>query len=582
MARVPTYDTPQVEQRALPGARESSIASPSLLGASADQQIEMGQGLMRAGTGVANAAAVMQERENADMIFRAETALKDDYLKYEQGLRERRGQQAWGATRDTEAWFEEQAKKHKEGLGNDAQRYLFGKSFTRLRQSATASAAQWESEQRRVSLAESANASIVGSINLAAANAVDWYSRPAAPVQPEGGKPTTTVGPDGVPEVSVPAVEVEARRDPILGIKRDIINRVQVLSNLNGWSPERKEFEEAKHLTNLHKQVLQRLADRDPSTAREYFEANKAEINGSEYDNIDKVLKISETRGTAQAWVDRLDPAQEERFALEAARIEFADKPEVRDAVVAEVKMRFNEKRQLREAAQKDAADQAWSIYSQTGSTKTIPASLIASMDGRDAETLRQHAENKAAGVSVKTNPETYYDLRTLASQDPESFRRVDLRKFINVLSPSDFQEMVKLQTGKPDEQQDAATLTQQLSNTHDLMKWGGNDKAKKGAFDKYVTDAINAEQRQRGKKLNYEERQAIIDKALIQGEVDGSGWLSDSMRYYEATPEQRANFTPDINKDERKQVIDRFKALKGYAPSEQEIIDTYKKWKGL
>lgn len=575
MPKVTTYDTPQVEARALPGARQASVASPALFGADADNTIAMGKGMLTAGTGVANAAYLMQERENADMVFRAETAFKDDYLKFEQTVRSRKGMDAWGATVDAEKWFEEQKKKHSETLGNDAQRYIFDKQFQKLRLSSMGTIANYESDQRHRSVEESANASIVGSVNMAASAAADGFIVASGE---NTGDAKITKDKDGNTVVSAPGVTVG--RNPIPGIKQDILNRIEVVSRQNGWSSERKEMEVGKHITNLHKQVIQVLADKDPAAARKYLDANKAEINGSELEQIEKVVRLGGLRGEAQAWVDKLDPAQEEKFALDGARIEFKDKPELRDAVIGEVKNRFQERRQLREMGQKDAADQAWKIASEAG-MKAVPSALIASMDGRDVETMRTHFANKAAGVNVKTNPDTYYDLRLLSANDPGAFKRVDLRRYVNDLSPSDFQEFVKLQTNDND-RTDAATLTQQLSNTHDVMKWGSGDKVKKGAFDKAVTDAINVEQQRTGKKLNYEERQKIIDKMLIQGEVDGSGWFSDSMRYFEAKPEDRAKFAPDISSEDRKAIIQRHKELKGYFPSEKDITDVYKRMKGL
>ena len=108
--RVPTYDNAQVAPNALPGARESSIASPALFGAEAVQQQELGAAGTKAGLGLGKAAEYMQDRENADMLFRAETTLKDDYVKFEQGIKERKGQSAWGATKDADTWFTEQEK----------------------------------------------------------------------------------------------------------------------------------------------------------------------------------------------------------------------------------------------------------------------------------------------------------------------------------------------------------------------------------------------------------------------------------------------------------------------------------------
>lgn len=560
MPRIPTYDVPQAEARALPGVRQSSSASPALLGADAAQQVATAGAMMDTGTALNGIAIKMQERENADMLFRAETALKDEYLNFEEGVRQRKGQDAWGATRDAEKWFADQEKKHSEGLTNDVQRALFRQSITKLRQSAVNTVSRYESGERHRSLEESANASIVGSINLAAANAGSFTGPPP-------------INADGTPGAS-----------PMLGIKTDILKRVQALASLNGWSPERKQFEEAKHLTNLHKQVIQSLVDRSPSKAREYFEANKAEINGSEYDVVDRTLKVGETKQAAFEFAERPDimalATESDRIA--AARDHFKDEPEKREAAIHEIKTRAAEVTQARERAQRDAADAAWAVYGRTGNLNDVPASTLAALDGHTYATMKEHAANKAAGKGTVTDFATYYDLRQMAVSDPAGFRRVDLRGYINKLSPSDLQEMAKLQTADPDKIKEAATLSQQLGVAHNQLKWGSSDREKKGAFDRAVTDAINAEQKQRGKALNYEERQAVIDRLLIEGDVNG--WLPGGKRSafeVQGTP-AAADFVPKITDADRDAIKARFLARNGRAPTDDEIVKTFKIWKGL
>lgn len=568
MPTVPTYSTAQVEERALPGVRQSSVASPSLFAGNAGQLQQVGQGLSNLGEGVENVARQMQERENADMIFRAETALKDDYLKFEQQVRQRKGVAAWGVLPDTEKFFADQGKVHSEMLQNDTQRRLFGQTLARMRVSAMGAAAEYESGERRRSMEESAKASITSSINLAAANA------PA--MVPTPGKTTMTKDAEGN---DVPVVEVG--RDPINGIKQDILKRVQVMSDLNGWAPERREAEEQLHLTNLHKQVIQNLVDKNPAGARAYYNANKAEINGAEHDSIDKVLRVGGLRETAQGFADTaVSSGMSQANALAEARKKYSGEEEV--AVVQEVNARYGEAIQLREQGQKTAADAAWKLYASTGSVSSVPSSLFASMDGRDVEALRTHALNRAAGVGTKTDPTIYLELRQQMRDDPNGFRKTDLRKLINYLSPSDFQEFAKLQTD-PIKHADAATLTEQLSVTHSQMKWGNGDKAKKGAFDKAVNDAINVEQQRQGKQLDYNQRQQIIDKMLIQGEVDGSGWFSDAKTFYEvAGTADAAKFAPKISKADKQAIIDGYTKRNGKAPNDAQIMEVFRKWKGF
>jgi hypothetical protein len=571
MPTIPLYNQPQVETRALPGSRQSSVASPSLFGAGADQQVELGNNLMQAGSQLNAIAVKLQERENADRLFQAETSLKDEYLKHEQSIRERKGQNAWGVTTETEEWFAEQEKKHVDGLGNDVQRSLFKQQISRMRQSAMGTISTYESGERRRSIEESASASIVGSINMAAAAAADGRAL---------GTATPAPAVDGVPGVAVPAAP-----NPITGIKSDILKRVQVIATLNGWSPERKQMEEAEHLTNLHKQVIQAVIDKDPTRAREYYEANKEEINGAEREGVEKVLQVGGQKLLAQTFADEVDASgMGEAEAIAAARAKFSGEDEA--AAVAEVKIRFAETQGARERAQRDASDTAWGVYARTGRVSAIPSSVLAALDGRDLAALKDHAriraERAAGGASVKTDFGTYYDLRQMAVSDPEGFRKVDLRRYTGKLSGSDLQEMASLQTGKPKEIKDAATLTQQLSSTYDTLGWGTSAREQKGAFDRAVTDAINTEQTRRGKELDYTERQAIIDRMAIEGDVNGM-WPGGGRRFYEVQGKPEAEkFMPEIPATEKQQLVDRFTKRKGRAPSKDEINQIYKQWKGL
>lgn len=356
--RVPTYDQPQVAPRALPGVRESSVASPALFGVVGQQQTDLAKNLGAAGSILAAASQKMQDREDADMVFRAETAAKDDYLKYAETVRERRGQNAWGATKDTEKWFADQEKVHSEKLGNDNQRRLFGHTFTRLRLSALDFASRHEAEERRKSLEESAQASVVGSINLAAAEA-------------SNGKI------DNVPT-----------------IKDDISKRVQVLSGLNGWDPERARVEESKLLTSMHKQVLQQLAISNPTGAKEYYKTYKDEIDGSERDGIEKIVKEGTLREVTQTAVDDIMlkglPLRE---SLALARDKFSGEEE--DEIARRVKERFSETEAAINLGQKKAADEAWKVISSGGGRAQVPPAIWKAMDGRDQTMILDHIDAK-------------------------------------------------------------------------------------------------------------------------------------------------------------------------------------------
>lgn len=408
MPRVPTYDTAQVESRALPGVRESSVVSPALLGAGAAQETEMGKGLLQAGTGIGAVGGALQDRENADMLFRAETSLKDEYVKHEATIRERKGQNAWGATKDTDQWFTDQEKKHADILENDTQRRLFNQSLTKLRSAALGSVSQHEAMERRRSLEESAQASIVGSINLAAGAAGGMQLGPT--LAAEGN--------------AIPG------SDPISGIKADILKRVQVISDLNGWLPERKALEEGKYLTSLHAQVLQSLTVSNPSKAQEYYKTYKNEINGSERDGIEKVIQEGALREVAQtATDDIMGKGLSLSGALDYARTRYKGHEE--DEITRRIKERFGDREAALNLGQKHAADAAWKILTNGGGRDHIPPALWNSLPGEEQRQVLNYLDAKAAkgDKAGKDDIENLAKVETMIEQG-DITKKEDLAKY--------------------------------------------------------------------------------------------------------------------------------------------------------
>lgn len=245
--KVPTYDSPQVQERGLPSVRQDTVASAKLFAGVGDAAIQTGAGLMKGGGEAAKLAANMADRENADSLFRVETAFTDEFIQFETQQRSKKGAAALadgGITEQTEKWFSETARKHAGTLGNDVQRRLFNQKAEQMRQGAVRSLSQHQAVEARHSLEESTNASIVGAINLAVGSANDWT-----------------------------ILEREAN---------NIRARVQVLAGINGKSPEWVAATTGDRLTMLHKQMLEQLVVSNPSAAKVYFDKYQGEIDGSQ------------------------------------------------------------------------------------------------------------------------------------------------------------------------------------------------------------------------------------------------------------------------------------------------------------
>lgn len=239
MPRVPTVSGPSVEERPLQGGFRRSSVSPAML---ADPQIgEAGRALQEVG-------AQIQERTDADELLRAESEIKGKYLEWEGEAKQRKGQQAWGVAKEAGDFLDKEAGRIEGGITSPRAKALFQRETLKLRSQAVGTFSGFEAGQRRASLDEAAQASIVGSINLAAANPHD-----AA----------------------------------VLGTtKSDILKRNEMRAKINGWSPEMADAKRTEYLTAYHKQVLQGLVRDQPEVAEAYFAANKGEIEGSQHAEI--------------------------------------------------------------------------------------------------------------------------------------------------------------------------------------------------------------------------------------------------------------------------------------------------------
>lgn len=484
---------PEVELRPIADARY--VAPQSTLP-------QVGAALSQAGGVIGDVAKREQELRDADRLFRAEASLRNDYLKFETGLRDRRGQNAWGVTDDVESWFEQNQKTYTDELDTDNQRRLFGRTLEDLRLRSVDSAAAYEQGERRVSLEESARASIASAINMAAAS--------------------------------------HDNDEAISAAKTDVLDRVQIQSQFNGWTPERRAAEEALQLTTLHRQVLEAMVDTDPERARAYFAANKSEIAGADREKVGELVRVGGLRALAQRESDKL-LAQNLSETETLKRVRDGFEGQERDEIEARVKTRFADVEAARAKRERDVADEAWGIFAREHTVASLPVALLDELDGKTLQAMQ--VQERQDVNSATTKWDTYYDLRQRALDNPTAFATLDLRPYFHELAPSQRESLIDLQKD-PRQVPAVATLTQQLAVAHGQL--GLAKVEERGAFDGKVQQALSAAQNEKGEKpLTYDERQVVIDRMMVEGEVVGGGFfglVDPDRRYYEVvgTPDER------------------------------------------
>lgn len=502
MPTVPTYDSFQAAPGALPQTRLTSPEVPDVAGQQAQQ---MGQGLQRAGSELGKIALDMAQQANQvrinDAMNKAVAAKNRLIYDPAEGFVHLRGEAALSRPDDKPLGQEytEKLKKNfddiEAGLGNQAQRDAFRQQSGQVMSQFNGTLTQHVAKEYgafRYSVQE-------GTIQVARDQmALAWGDAEA------------------------------------LGQSRDAIKAAVVeQGRLKGLSAQQVEANLVEALSPGHAAVIASATDAGKlDYAREYMKQVNAELTPGARLQIQKTLDAGDFEARTQDQADTLYSQHKGNIsaALAEARANLSGKEE--DAVVTRLKNYDAERVALRERGQKDAADQAWRIYAQSGGIGKIPPSVLASMDGRDLEALRRTARAEAEQREVKTDPNVYYALTIAATQDT-NFKNEDLRRYFDRLSPTDRKHFIDLQakTSRPADIDQVANAQQQVNAVIKSLKFKDEQA---GVFTMQANKALFAAQQEKGRALNQEERQKVLDRLVLQGETPGVLWSSNT-RAFEA-----------------------------------------------
>ena len=349
------------------------------------------------------------------------------------------------------------------------------------------------------------------------------------------------------------------------GAAKDGANK---LADKLGYEPKSAQREQLllKATNAIHSRVVESQIDaQNLDQARDYLQRYGNEMTPDSFGKAKKALEIGTSDAKEQSLAETFwnQSGSNIAGALKIAREKLSGKEE--DAVVQRLKIFETERTGIIQAAQLEAKDKAWRTYAETGSVSSVPASVLASMDGADLASLQRTAkadlEARSKGAEVKTDPNVYYQLTQEAMNNPD-FKdptKVDLRKYFDKLSPTDRNHFINLQRtiGTKNEAPEAVTTQQQITA---VTKQLGLKDEKAGMFSQEANKALFAAQLQKGGKLNQAERQKVLDGLVLEGEVlSGSWYLPDSnMRRFEARAKgQEAQFKPEYTDAQRNRARD-------------------------
>jgi len=576
--RVPVYEQ-QAELRALPGVRQQSVASPATMGDGGQLQ-QVGQSLSRVGAGLNEVAVKAQERENADMIFRAETAITEEYIAWQRQVEaERRGAAARGLTQDAQSWWDESLRKHEGNLGNDAQRALFVQRAQSRRLRSLESLSGFENRELDRSETES------------------WSANRGATIQ-LGQTDPTKVG---------ETVKELARLHQYMGARR-------------GWAPEVVAAGLLEDTTALHSGVIKSLirADR-ASEARAYLEQHGEQMTPAAREQVLSLVKketdtAAGNEAAAQVWgvIGPKGPNDPVRiFDMEQRlREELKDRPDILSAGIRALRERAQGFNQQQAEVNAGNTNAVYGLIDSGRSMRDIQRSdAWLALPERQRSQIMAEQENRAATRANRAAADASRELSNLQRNERLNFMRNGDR-YLTATDPNVLAAMTRPQVealradfgmeatqhllSKWDTLQKPGAIAAATIDTQDFNavadEMGLNpykpskskvDRERLGTLQFRIEQLIDQAQREAKRTLTREEKMRLVRNEMAQT-VTVRGFFSNSEVPVVALPAGRASDVI-VPRAERARVLADLEKMRQefpndprYAPTPENIRRAY------
>lgn len=426
MPTVPRVSGPEVAPQAPPNAMFSTAGGD----AAAFGGIQARQ--------VGEAAVIAQrvkERADVDAVFRAETALKTDYLEFERGELGKLGANADGVAKRTREWWDKALGTYGANLNGEARR-AFDARAGAVRLAGTETLMRHEQAQKNRSVVESANASAQTSANLAVSN------------------PTS---------------------EAIANAQRTIETSTRAVASLLGQTEEQRQQSALALTSQMHKGIIERLAAADTDAAKAHYYANKKQIVGADYAAIEKHLDTAGQAEKAQKEGVRIaakygpDQTAQAQDEIDALDVPAAQKKAIRDEVEHRHMVRLQDQNTLHA----NATGRVMAAYSQ-GATLAQLQKLPEWTHLKDGgAAIKEHVTDRQHALAVRGEEDRARALRQLGLKnfaaygqysDPraiDAMSREEISALLPVIGPDLTMDLLRKKDGfvKSEEKLRAATM---------------------------------------------------------------------------------------------------------------------------
>lgn len=502
MPAIPKFDTPQVAQQGLSGARFTARANAEGMGGA------IGRGLQQ----VAQVAegVYRKEKQNADAlaVMEADRRLSEwennAIYDAQQGALTVKGKDALAlpdrVIPDLDATIGEIAQ----GLANDDQKLAFRRMANARRSDVDRLLQRHAAREFEAYDAAETEAYLANSLEAAANN----YTNPER-IATELDRGTA-------------AIRSRAAR--------------------SGEAPEVTRAKVDAFTSNAHVAVIDRmLATGEYRGAVEYLDANREDIAGTAVDDVEKAVRAGTLRAEAQTLADDILAGTTDRAAaLQAARA--IDDPEVRDSVVDRVNRRFAEREAIETERREAALEAASATVEQTGNLDGVPVTTLNQLTSAQRRALEVRSRQVRAGVEPVQDDKVWY---RFTQKTPDEIARMDLytelRPYVDDVhwdrAVALQRDILEAKRGNGDATANVtSTLTfkDRLANT--LVGAGLFDKAtglkndEAARYSRLETEAarlVQLREQDLGRKATGNEIQEVLDQMVLQKVVIDPGRFS-------------------------------------------------------
>lgn len=517
----------QVSPAALPGARRQAAETEiSQGGAVSRARVATQEQVGRLGAGLAEQGLALRAEQEADRrrieqeeteqanrvaVLAAEnrlnTLVQQRVFDPEQGALAKKGPASFGLPEEIAAEYDALGEELTQGLTNAEQQEAFARVRLNTRDSMLRTLHTHVRNERQAYVANELKANTDNAKNFAVLNAQDPALVRRTLAEAEAN--IKTVGPDlGMGPEEIENAITALRTESIRGAMQQLIDDGRI------------------------------------AEARVYYRDYEKTLDLSD---MKKSLDMGELKKKSQLAADAITKkpgSTPEQWRAEAKRI---DDAELREETLRLVEHEITFYERVEREADRQRMNSAATIVRNTGSTRSIPISVLQKLDANQIKWLEDYAESRAQGVEVKTHFPTLYSLQKMARDDPHKFAtEVNLEDYISRISRGDLEQLGQAQVSIVNGERNKAIqvidgfMTNQQIVDGVLSAAGFDPTPTPGTpqvqvvakFREEVDRAVQGLQTATGKKATNEDVRAIANSLYRRVVVEGSrSWLLGSDR---------------------------------------------------